>query len=398
MPEAPLPLAGVRVLELGQLLAGPFAGAFLAYFGAEVIKVEPPGTGDPIRSWRLLDDGTSVWWRSLARNKKCITLDLKTDRGRDLARRLIERSDVVIENFRPGRMEEWGLGPDRFGATHPRLVYARVSGFGQTGPHAARPGFAAVCEAVGGLRHLIGYPGEPPVRANLSLGDSLGGLHAALGILLALRQRDSDGRGQVVDVALTESVFNMLESVVPEFHRFGHVRQGAGTGLTGIVPSNAYPTSDGEHVVVGANADRVFTRLMRVIGRSDLAQDPELATNPGRVARADEIDHAIGSWTGARSRAEVIEALEAAEVPVGPINDARALAADPQLRARGLFERVQTPNGELEIPAISPKLARTPGRTSWAGPALGSHNAEVYGELLGIAPEELEKLATDGVI
>jgi crotonobetainyl-CoA:carnitine CoA-transferase CaiB-like acyl-CoA transferase len=398
MTQPPRPLDGIRVLELGQLLAGPFAGALLGYFGAEVIKVEPPGRGDPIRSWRLLDAGTSVWWRSLARNKKCVTLDLHTTRGRELARRLIERSDVLIENFRPGRMEEWGLGPRTFEASNPRLVYARVSGFGQTGPGRSKPGFAAVCEAAAGLRHLIGHPGEAPVRANLSLGDSLGGLHAAFGILLALRQRDIEGRGQVVDVALTESVFNVLESVVPELHRFGHVRPPAGTALTGIVPSNAFRCGDGKWVVIGANANSVFIRLMKAVGREDLAADPALATNPGRVARAAELDDVIGTWTLGRPSDEVVSMLEAAEVPVGPINDARAVSDDPHFRARGLFELVETPTGPLEIPALAPRLERTPGRSDWAGPELGAHNAEVYQALLGLDAAELDELHESGVI
>lgn len=398
MTQPPRPLDGIRVLELGQLLAGPFAGALLGYFGAEVIKVEPPGRGDPIRSWRLLDEGTSVWWRSLARNKKCITLDLRTARGRELARSLVERSDVLIENFRPGRMEEWGLGPASFEASNPRLVYARVSGFGQTGPARNKPGFAAVCEAAAGLRHLIGHPGQAPVRANLSLGDSLGGMHAAFGILLALRQRDIAGCGQVVDVALTESVFAMLESVVPELHRFGHVRPPAGTALTGVVPSNAYRCGDGRWVVIGANADSVFGRLMKTLGRDDLAADPNLTSNPGRVARAHELDTVIETWTLARPSAEVISTLESAEVPVGPINDARALSDDAHFRARGLFELVDTPTGPLEIPALAPRLESTPGRSDWAGPELGAHNEDVYQTLLGLDPAALSELRDSGVI
>src|SRR5688572_35073 len=274
------PLRGLRVLELGQILAGPFAGAILGYFGADVVKVEPPGRGDPIRGWRLLDEsGTSYWWRSLARNKRCVTLDLAAGEGQAIARRLAARADVLIENFKPGTMERWGLGPDALRGENPALIYARGSGFGQTGPYSSRPGYASVCEAFGGLRHLTGVPGEPTVRANLSLGDSLAGLHAALGILLALEARRRDGGGQVVDVTIYESVFNVLEAVVPEYVGTGAVRGPSGTTISGIVPSNAYPTADGREVVIGANNSANFARLMREIGRDDLASDPALAAN-----------------------------------------------------------------------------------------------------------------------
>ncbi|MBW2461932.1 MAG: CoA transferase [Deltaproteobacteria bacterium] len=382
MDEGTRPLDGIRVLEVGQLLAGPFAGTYLGYFGADVVKVEPP-SGDPIRSWRLLDDdGTSLWWRSLARNKRSIALDLRTADGRDEFHRLVGAADVLIENFRPGRMEEWGLGPDVLLREDPRLVYARISGFGQTGPYRERPGYAAVCEAMGGLRHLIGHPDTAPVRANLSLGDTLGGLHAALGILLALRHRDQTGQGQVVDVALTEAVFNVLESVVPEHDRFGVSRPPSGTTVTGIVPSNAYPCTGGRWVVIGANGDSIFRRLMATIGRDDLADDPSLAGNPGRVARASELDGAISDWTATRSAEEVSRILEAVAVPVGRIYDAAELRADPHFEARGLFEKIEVRGKPLTVGALAPRLELTPGRTVSAGPDLDADRISILGDWL----------------
>ncbi len=297
-PTAPRrPLTGVRVLELGQLLAGPFAGTLLAYYGAEVIKVEPPGKGDQIRRWRVLKNDTSLWWRSLGRNKKCITLDLRSECGQALASRLVARSDVLVENFRPGTLEGWGLGPEQLNALNPELIVARVSGYGQTGPYAARPGYASVCEGIGGFRHINGFPGGPPVRPNLSLGDTLAGFHAAFGVLLALLARRNGEAGQVVDVALYESVFNMLEGVVPEYAGAGVVREPSGSTLTGIVPTNTYPCSDGKYVIIGGNGDSIYKRLMTAIGRADLADDPRLAHNDGRVAHEQEIDAAISAWT-----------------------------------------------------------------------------------------------------
>ena len=393
------PLAGVRVLELGQILAGPFAGAMLAYFGADVVKVEPPGTGDPIRRWRLLDDdGTSLWWRSLGRNKRCVTLDLATPEGQALARRLAARADVLIENFRPGTLEKWDLGPERLQADNPGLVFARISGFGQSGPYASRPGYASVCEAFGGLRHLTGQPHEVPVRANLSLGDSLAGLHAVIGILLALEARRRDGRGQVVDAAIFESVFNVLESVVPEFDRAGVVRGPSGPTVSGIVPSNAYPTADRGWVVIGANNSANFRRLMQAIGRDDLAADPELAENPGRLRRQSEIDGAIARWTGSLPAEAVVERLVAVAVPASTIYTVADMFADPHYRARGLFESVAAAGRALVLPAMAPRLSASPGGTDWAGPELGSHNAEIFCGELGLSPAELADLTTRGVL
>ncbi len=394
------PLDGVRVLELGQLLAGPFAGCILGYFGAEVIKVEPPGAGDPLRGWRVLQRGTSLWWRSLARNKKCITLNLRESRGRSLARRLADEADVLIENFRPGTMEKWGLGPDELKRTNPRLVYARISGYGQTGPYASRPGFASVCEGIGGLRHLNGFPGGPPVRTNLSLGDSLSGLHAALGILLALIERDGDApsEGQVVDVALFESVFNLLEGVVPEYDGAGVVRGPSGSTVTGIVPTNTYRCEDGKYVVIGGNADSIFVRLMNAAGRADLAHDPRLADNAGRVEHEEEIDRAISAWTATLESDEVVERLAAEAVPAGPIYSVADMARDPHFQARGLFESVEIDGKPLQVPAITPRLSATPGRTDWPGPEVGAHTEEILGERLGLSRAEIETLRREGIV
>jgi crotonobetainyl-CoA:carnitine CoA-transferase CaiB-like acyl-CoA transferase len=392
------PLAGLRVLELGQILAGPFAGAILGYFGADVVKVEPPGKGDPIRGWRLLDEsGTSYWWRSLARNKRCVTLDLARPEGQALARRLARRADVLIENFKPGTLEGWGLGPAELRRERPELVYVRVSGFGQTGPYARRPGYASVGEAFGGLRHLTGVPGEPPVRANLSLGDSLAGLHATLGALLALEARRRTGEGQVVDVAIFEAVFSVLEAVVPEYTGAGVVRGPSGAAVSGIVPSNAYLCADGTWVTIGANNESNYRRLMRAVGRDDLADDPELGGNAARVRRRAEIDGAIGAWTATLPAAEVVRRLEAASVPASAALTVADMAADPHYRARGLFERLATPSGELVLPAMGPRLEATPGATRSAGGALGRDNAEVYAEL-GIGAEELAELVRRGVV
>ena len=402
--QAPKPLAGVRVLEMGQLIAGPFAGCLLAYFGAEVVKVEPPRTGDPLRNWRVLKDGTSLWWRAMGRNKKCVTLNLREPRGRELARALALRSDVLIENFRPGTMEKWGLGPDGLRAANPDLVYTRVSGYGQTGPFAAKPGFASVCEGFGGLRYVNGFPGGPPVRPNLSLGDTLAALHAVIGVLLALVHRNRiDGRsvggaGQVVDVAIYESVYNVLEAMVPEYDGAGIVREPSGSTLTGIVPTNTYPCADGRFVIIGGNADSIFKRLMRAAGRDDLAGDPRLADNAGRVAHQGEVDEAIAQWTRTLDADRVLAILDDAAVPAGPIYSVADMIEDPQYNARGLFETVEVGGEPLKIPALLPKLGRTPGATSWPGSELGAHNREVYIDTLGLDESELRTLEDDGIV
>jgi len=405
--NASKPLSGIRVLEMGQLIAGPFAGCVLAYFGAEVIKVEPPGTGDPLRNWRALKNGTSLWWRAMGRNKKCVTLNLRTPRGREIARALALRSDVLIENFRPGTMEKWGLGPDDLRAEAPELVYTRVSGYGQTGPFATKPGFASVCEGFGGLRYINGVPGEPPVRPNLSLGDTLAALHAVIGVLLALVHRhridggatDSGaGAGQVVDVAIYESVYNVLEAMVPEYDGAGIVREPSGSTLTGIVPTNTYPCADGRYVIIGGNGDSIFKRLMHAAGRDDLADDPRLADNAGRVAHQREVDDAIAKWTCTLDSGRVLETLDGAGVPAGPIYSVADMMEDPQYNARGLFETVEVAGEALKIPALAPKLGDTPGATRWPGPELGAHNREVYMGTLGLDEDELRSLANAGVV
>ena len=396
--DAPRPLDGVRVLEMGQLIAGPFAGQLLAAFGAEVVKIEPPGRGDPLRRWRVLDDsGTSYWWASIARGKKSVTLDLGHEEGRAVARSLIERADVVLENFRPGRMEAWGLGPDAFAVTNPALVYTRVSGYGQDGPYAARPGFASACEAEAGMRHVNGHPGEAPVRANLSLGDTFAGLHAVIGTLLALiargtggasggasrREAARPGAGQVVDVSILESVFQMLEGVLPEYDGAGIVREPSGTTVTGIVPTGTYRARDDRFVVIGGNGDSIFRRLMRAAGRDDLADDPALADNAGRVAREGEIDAALAAWCATLDAPALLEALAAADVPSGPINSIADIARDPHFLARGNLERVTVRGQARRMPAVHPKLAATPARTDAPGPDLGAHTDAVLADWLG---------------
>lgn len=394
------PLDGIRVIEVGQLLAGPFAGCMLAYFGAEVIKIEPPETGDPIRGWRVVEEGTSLWWRSLGRNKKSVTLDLKQDAGRKLARQLIDSADVVIENFRPGVMEEWGLGPNACRAHNPGLVYARISGYGQDGPYANKPGFASVCEGISGFRYVNGFPGEAPVRPNLSIGDTIAGIHAALGITLALleRERSSEGSGQVIDVALYEAMFNLMEAVIPEYDGAGVVRQASGTTVTGIVPTNTYRCRNGKYVVIGGNGDSIFQRLMEVAGYPEMAADPRMADNAGRVIHEQAIDKALADWCASNDSEQILASLEQARVPGGPIYNVEDMFADPHFNARGLFEQVEINGKPLKIPAILPKLDRTPGRTDWPGGAVGSHTDQVLRELLQLDDEEIQSLRNTGII
>ena len=393
-------LAGIRVLELGQLMAGPFAGTLLGYFGAEVIKVEPPGKGDAVRGWRAVEGDTSLWWYSLGRNKRSVTVNLKSDEGRELVRKLAAKVDVLVENFRPGTMEGWGLGPDDLWPSNPGLIYARVSGYGQDGPYATRPGYASVCEGVGGLRYVNGFPGQPPVRQNLSLGDSLTGLHAAFGVLLALFHRERDGGrpGQVVDVGIFEAVYNMMEAVVPEYDRLGMVRGPSGTTITGVVPTNTYPCRDDKYVIIGGNGDSIFKRLMVAAGRPDLADDPALADNAGRLEQQERVDGAIADWTRTLTAAEVLAALDEVRVPAGLIYSVADMVDDPHFQARGLFETVDAGGRPLKLPAIIPKLTATPGRTEWAGPAVGEHTRSVLGDLLGLSDDELDALVARGVI
>jgi crotonobetainyl-CoA:carnitine CoA-transferase CaiB-like acyl-CoA transferase len=389
------PLDGVRVIELGQLLAGPFTGSMLAYFGAEVIKVEPPGAGDPIRGWRIVEDGTAHWYRSLGRNKKSVTLDLKTERGRELVKELLKSADVVVENFRPGVIEKWGLAPEDLKADNPGLIYARISGYGQTGPYSSKPGYASVTEGVSGFRYVNGFPGEPPVRPNLSIGDTVSAIHAALGVCLSLLQRNKseDGVGQVVDVALYESMFNLMEGVVPEFSGAGAIRGASGTTVTGIVPTNTYTCGDGKYVVIGGNGDSIFKRLMVAAGYPDMADNPAMADNEGRVRHEAEIDKALADWCAAHPAQTIIDILEAERVPVGLIYNVEDQFADPHFNARGLFEEVNVNGKPLTIPAIMPRLTGTPGRTDWPGLEVGSHNREILGGLLGLSEAEIADLA-----
>lgn len=373
------PLQGLRVIELGQLIAGPFAGKMLAEFGAEVIKIEPPGSGDPLRKWRLLHEGTSVWWAVQSRNKQSVALDLRTPEGQDVIRTLVRDADVLIENFRPGTMEAWNLGWDALHAINPKLVMLRVSGYGQTGPYRDRPGFGVVGEAMGGLRHLSGEPGRTPVRAGVSIGDSLSALHGVIGVLLALRHRDQNGgAGQVVDVALYESVFNMMESLLPEYSVFGAVRQAAGSSLPGIAPTNAYLCKDGKYALIAGNGDGIFRRLMEAIERPDLRDDPELARNDGRVRHVARLDAAIGAWAAERTLDEVLERLNEARIPAGRIYDIADIAADPHYKAREMILDTELPDGTpVQVPGIVPKLSATPGQVLHAAPTLGEHTDTV---------------------
>lgn len=385
MPEAKAPpskpLAGVRVLEMGQLIAGPFAAKMLGEFGAEVIKIEPPGQGDPLRNWRLLHEGTSVWWQVQSRNKKSVTLDLRQPEIQDLVRRLAGECDVVVENFKPGTLESWGLGWEKLHELYPRLIMLRVSGYGQTGPYRDRPGFGVVAEAMGGLRYLSGEPGRTPVRVGVSIGDSLSALHGVIGVLLALRSRDQRGEGQMVDVALYESVFNMMESLLPEYAVFGEVRQPAGSSLPGIAPTNAYACRDG-HVLIAGNGDSIFQRLMQAIGREDLGSDPALAHNAGRVAQVARLDAAIGQWAASRTQDQVLEVLNAARIPAGRIYSVADIAADPHYRARGMIlDRPLADGTPCQVPGIVPKLSATPGGIERPAPDLGQDTRQVLDEL-----------------
>ncbi len=375
-------LQGLRVVEMGQLIAGPFAGKTLGDFGADVIKIEAPGSGDPLRNWRMIQDGTSVWWQVQSRNKRSIALDLRQQEGQDIARALIAEADVLVENFRPGTLEGWGMSYEELSKANPGLIMLRISGYGQSGPYRDLPGFGMIGEAMGGLRHLTGEPGRVPVRCGISIGDTLAALHGTIGVLTALYHREvNGGRGQVIDVALTEAVLNVMESLIPEYSAFGAVRGPAGSALPGIAPSNAYPCADGV-VLIAGNGDSIFKRLMQVIGREDLASDASLADNAGRVARVDEIDAAIGAWSGARGVEQVLAQLAEASVPAGRVYTAKDIVEDPHFRARDMILRQQTRDGhELEVPGIVPKLMGTPGAVRRAAPRLGGDTDEVLREI-----------------
>ncbi|KAB0549210.1 CoA transferase [Pseudomonas argentinensis] len=394
---AHMALAGLKVIEMGQLIAGPFASKLLGEFGAEVIKIEPPGVGDPLRKWRKIKDGTSLWWHVQSRNKRSLTLDLKQAEAQDIVRKLVSDADILVENFRPGTLEGWGLGYDALKAINPRLIMLRISGYGQTGPYRDLPGFGVIGEAMGGLRHLSGYPGQAPVRVGISIGDSLSSLYGVIGVLLALQERARSGEGQEIDVALYESVFAMMESLVPEYDAFGYIREPAGSALPGITPSNSYPCKDGSYVLIAGNGDSIYKRLMSLIGRDDLGNDPRLAQNDGRSQHAELIDGAIAEWTAQRGRDEVIEALKGARVPAGYPYTAADIVQDPHYLARQMIETVQTSAGPLKVPGVLPKLSRTPGRIGTGGPQLGEHSEDILAGL-GLSDEQVRGLRERGII
>jgi len=398
------PLQGIRVLELGNFVAAPTAGRLLAEFGAEVIKIEQPQVGDQVRRWRLERGQTSMMWRTLGRNKKSVTADIRTASGADIVRRLAARVDVVLENYRPGKLEAWGLAPEVLRAENPGLVIVRISGYGQTGPYRDRPGFGGVAEALGGLRYVTGYPDRPPTRVGVSVGDSLAGMLGVIGTLMALlaRERQPGSQGEDVDVALTEAVYSIMESLIPEFSAYGSVRERTGNAMPGVAPSNTYRCGDGDWVVIGGNADAIFVRLMAAIGRRDLADDHRFRDNRGRAAHADELDAAIEKWTSTHTLDEVLDAMIAAGVPAGQTNSAADLIGDPHFRAREmLLERevvVEEAPERVLFPGIVPRLTHMPGQVCWLGPELGQHNVEVLGGLLGLTGEQLDELRRDGVI
>lgn len=392
------PLKGLKVLEMGQLIAGPFAAKTLSDFGADVIKIEPPRTGDPLRQWRLLKDGTSVWWQVQSRNKRSLVLDLKEPAAQAIVSQLASQADVLIENFRPGAIEGWGLGPEALLALNPKLIMLRISGYGQSGPYRDKPGFGVVAEAMSGLRHLTAEPGRVPVRVGVSIGDTLASLHGVIGILMALHERQTSGQGQVIDVALYEAVFNCMESLLPEYSEFGVVRQAAGSALPGIAPSNAYRCADGGYALIAGNGDSIFKRLMACMGREDLGQDPALADNAGRVRRITEIDEAIGQWTAQLSVADVLQALDAAAVPAGRIYNVADIAADPHYQARGMLQNVRMSDGtDLMVPGIVPKLSRTPGNHRRNAPTLGQDTDDVLREV-GLSDAQIQALKDKGIV
>jgi len=406
--SAKKPLTGIKIVEMGQLIAGPFAGKLFAEFGAEVIKIEPPATdgqpgGDPLRQWRKLHNGTSLWWYAQARNKKSVTVNLRLAEGQEIVRNLARDADIVIENFRPGTMEKWGLGYDRLAAENPGLIMLRLSGFGQTGPYRDQAGFGAIGESMGGLRYLTGYPDRPPVRSNLSIGDSLASLHGVIGTMMALHHRNMNGgrvsgKGQIVDVALYEAVFSMLESTLPEYDMYGVVRERSGSNLSGIVPSNTYLTKDGQHVLIAANGDSIFKRLCTAMGRDDLGSDATLADNAGRANRAEELDAIIGAWAGAHDAVVLLAMLDAARVPSGKIYSIADIADDPQYLAREMIRQFTLDDGTpLRLPGIVPKLSDTPGDVDWIGPKLGAHTEEVL-RAHGYEPAAIAELRRKKVI
>lgn len=391
------PLAKLKVIEMGQLIAGPFAAKTLGDFGADVIKIEPPNTGDALRKWRLLKDGTSVWWQVQSRNKRSLSLDLKQAEAQEIVRTLIAEADVLIENFRPGTLEGWGLDPEKLLELNPRLIVLRISGYGQTGPYRDKPGFGVVAEAMGGLRHLTAEPGRVPVRVGISIGDTLASLHGVIGILLALQERHQSGKGQIIDIALYEAVFNCMESLIPEYSAFGEVRQAGGSALPGIAPSNAYLCADGGYVLVAGNGDSIFKRLMNLISRADLANDPALENNDGRVARVAELDQAIGIWAQTMTTDQALQLLDTVAVPAGKIYTVADIASDPHYKARGNIESIQMHDGtKLDVPSVLPKLSRTPGSIKTLAPNIGENTDEILYSL-GLTETQVASLKERGI-
>lgn len=392
------PLAGIRVVELGSLIAGPFCGKTLGDFGAEVIKIEPPGEGDPLRKWRKMRNGVSLWWHVQSRNKKSVTCDLRSAEGQEIVRRLARGAQVMVENFRPGALEKWNLGWEALSRENPKLVLVRISGYGQSGPYRSRPGFAAIAEGIGGFRYVNGFPDRPPARPNLSLGDTIASLHGVMGALMALRQAERTGKGQVVDVALYEAVFNCMESLLPEYDAGGTVRERSGSALPGIAPSNLYPCRGGGYVLIAGNADSLFRRLMSAIGREDLRDDPALARNNGRAEQMERIDAAITQWTSRHSLEEVLRKMEEAEVPGGRIYSAADIAADPHYAARGMIQEIVANDGEpLKVPGVVPVLSQSPGAIRTAAPKLGEHTDEVL-KSVGYSENEIAALRQKAII
>ncbi len=391
------PLSGLKVIEMGQLIAGPFAAKTLADFGADVVKIEPPKVGDALRKWRLLKDGTSIWWQVQSRNKRSLSLDLKQEEAQDIVRTLAKDADILIENFRPGTLEAWGLDPKDLLHINPRLIVLRISGYGQTGPYRDKPGFGVVAEAMGGLRHLTAEPGRVPVRVGISIGDTLASLHGVIGILMALQERHRSGKGQVIDIALYEAVFNCMESLLPEYSAFGEVRQAAGSALPGIAPTNAYLCADGGYILIAGNGDSIFKRLMKLIGREDLGDDPQLENNDGRVKRVIELDQVIGEWAKTVTTDVALEALDSVAVPAGRIYTVADIAKDPHYKARGNIETIKMQDGTtVDVPSVFPKLSRTPGSIKTLAPDIGQNTEEILRDI-GLSDSQVASLKARGI-
>jgi len=394
------PLNGVKVLELGSLIAGPFAGRLFGDFGAEVIKVEPPKVGDPLRKWRLLKDGTSLWWYVQSRNKKCITLNLRAKEGSEIIKKLAREVDIIIENFKPGTLEKWGIGYEDLKKINPKIIMVRISGYGQYGPYSSKPGFGSIGEAMGGIRYLSGYPDLPPVRTGISIGDSISAVYAVMSAMMALYHRDvNGGEGQYIDVALYEAIFSMMESMVPEYDHFKYIRERTGSTLPGIAPSNIYLCKDGKYVVIGPNGDSIFKRLCEAMGRDDLAQNEEFASNDGRAKNMKYLDEQIEAWTKTMDIDEALKVLDKYQIPAGKIYSVEDMFKDPHFKAREMIESVDiAPNEKLKVPGIMPKFSQTPGKIKWAGLKLGESNDEIYGDMLGYSSEQIEKMRESGII